>query len=341
MTKLIVVTGITGNQGSSVANTFLTDPSWRVRAITRDPSKLSAQEWASRGVELVRGDMDDVNSLYKAFTGAHAIFAMTDYWFPLFDPAVRAEAAKMGICSEERAAAIEVQRGKNLAHAAAMPEVLKTLERYVYSSLADHLKLSGGKYTHSWHFDSKAAVEQYVRDNPNLGPKSSFIHVGHYADNWTRTHLEIQRDPVSGGYWHIDVGDGRRLAPIVWTQRDTGPLVRKLVEDVQPGTRLLAVSQMLTYREFMATWAKVLGKKLAGDEGIKQVAEQDFKEMVGGDESHKDHLLQSYLMLRDFGYDGGDEHTVYPEDIGAEGLMTSFEEYVKQEDWSSLFKRER
>jgi uncharacterized protein YbjT (DUF2867 family) len=70
MSKLLVVVGITGNQGGSVADAFLTDKNWRIRAITRDPSKPSAQEWASRGVEVVRADMDDIDSLTAAFTGA-------------------------------------------------------------------------------------------------------------------------------------------------------------------------------------------------------------------------------------------------------------------------------
>jgi uncharacterized protein YbjT (DUF2867 family) len=86
MSKLIVITGIKSNQGSSVANTFLANPTWRTRAITRDPSKSFVEEWASRGVELVRGNMDDVDSLTTAFIGAYAIFAMTDYWVPLGEP---------------------------------------------------------------------------------------------------------------------------------------------------------------------------------------------------------------------------------------------------------------
>ena len=36
--KLIVITGITGQQGGSVADTFLADKSWHIRAITRDSS---------------------------------------------------------------------------------------------------------------------------------------------------------------------------------------------------------------------------------------------------------------------------------------------------------------
>jgi hypothetical protein len=56
-----------------------------------------------------------------------------------------AEAAKQDICPEERCAEIEIQRGNNLTRAAASPQVLKTLERYIYSSLAKHSKLSGRK----------------------------------------------------------------------------------------------------------------------------------------------------------------------------------------------------
>jgi hypothetical protein len=37
--------------------------------------------------------------------------------------------------------------------------------------------------------------------------------------------------------------------------------------------------------------AKVLDKKLAGDQGIKQIPEQGYKEMVDGDKSHKNHIL--------------------------------------------------
>lgn len=144
--KLIVIVGTTGNHRGSVVDTFLTDKSWRIRAVTRNPSSPSAQEWAARGVELAHGDMDDI-SLTAAFTGVHAIFAMTDYRFPLGVPAVRVEAAKRSISPEERYAEIEIQRGTNLARVAASPGVLKTLHHYVYSSLTNHSGLSGGKYT--------------------------------------------------------------------------------------------------------------------------------------------------------------------------------------------------
>ena len=86
----------------------------------------------------------------------------------------------------------------------------------------------------------------------------------------------------------------------------------------------------------MATWARVLGRRLAGDEGIKQAPEQEYKELIGGDEFRREHMLQVCQMLRDFGCDGGGKDTVYPEDVEAEGLVASFEDYVKQEEWSDL-----
>jgi hypothetical protein len=108
---------------------------------------------------------------------------------------------------------------------------------------------------------------------------------------------------------------------------------------VQPGARLLGYSQMISRRDMMATISRVLSIELAGDQGIKQISDGEFKAMIRGSDDHKEHVLQIWQMLRDFGYDGGDPDTVYLEDIGAEGLVTSFEEYVKWEDWSELLAR--
>ncbi|KAJ6039649.1 NmrA-like family protein [Penicillium canescens] len=341
MASLLVVLGITGNQGGSVADAFVTDKNWRIRAITRDTTSPSAQNWASRGVELVCADMDDIDSLKAAFAGAQAIFAMTDYWSPLSDPKIRAKATERGISANQLCAELEAQRGKNMAIAAASSKVQQTLKRYIYSSLPDVSRLSSGKYTHVWHFDSKAAVERFIREDMDmveagLAEKASFIHVGLYSDNWMRSGLEIQKDHSTGGYWHIDIGTGHRKQPFVWARRDTGPLVKRLIEDVIPGTRLLAVSQNASYRDFMAIWAKTLGKSLAGDDGIKQMHDEGYRKLISGDEHLKEHILQYGQYAREFGYDSGDTDTLYPIDIGAEDLVTSLEMYFKQEDWSML-----
>lgn len=57
MSKLITVLGATGNQGGSVIKAILNDPQlskeYKIRGLTRDISKKSAQELAKQGVEVV------------------------------------------------------------------------------------------------------------------------------------------------------------------------------------------------------------------------------------------------------------------------------------------------
>lgn len=55
--KILVVFGATGNQGGSVINSILGDPrtakEFKIRGITRDPSKPNAKALINRGVECV------------------------------------------------------------------------------------------------------------------------------------------------------------------------------------------------------------------------------------------------------------------------------------------------
>lgn len=82
---LFVVVGSTGTQGRSVIDAIAADKKdYRVRGLTRDPSKTSAKELKKLGVEVVAGDVDDASSIERAFEGAEIVFAMTtsDYWSP-------------------------------------------------------------------------------------------------------------------------------------------------------------------------------------------------------------------------------------------------------------------
>ena len=82
--KIVVVFGATGNQGGSVINALLSDPKtaheFKIRGITRDPTKANAKALEARGVECVAGDVNDKESLRHAFEGAYAVFAVTNYW---------------------------------------------------------------------------------------------------------------------------------------------------------------------------------------------------------------------------------------------------------------------
>jgi len=77
--KTIVVIGATGNQGSSVARTFLALPDWHVRCVTRNPCSAAAKDLVLLGASVVRADLSDIDSLRSAFDGAHSIFLNTDF----------------------------------------------------------------------------------------------------------------------------------------------------------------------------------------------------------------------------------------------------------------------
>ena len=80
--KIIAVVGATGQQGGGLARAILGDPNggFACRAITRDPNKDAAKALAAGGAEVVKADLDDTESLKKAFAGAHGVFCVTNFW---------------------------------------------------------------------------------------------------------------------------------------------------------------------------------------------------------------------------------------------------------------------
>jgi uncharacterized protein YbjT (DUF2867 family) len=80
--KIIAVVGATGAQGGGLARAILADPNggFAVRALTRNPEAEKARELASKGAEVVTADLDDFESLRRAFSGAHGVFCVTNFW---------------------------------------------------------------------------------------------------------------------------------------------------------------------------------------------------------------------------------------------------------------------
>jgi uncharacterized protein YbjT (DUF2867 family) len=63
---MILLTGITGNNGGAIANSLL-EKGVKFRALVRDPNKAAA--WADKGVEVVKGDLNDRDSIADALKG--------------------------------------------------------------------------------------------------------------------------------------------------------------------------------------------------------------------------------------------------------------------------------
>ena len=148
--------------------------------MARNPDK--AKDWSEKGVEIVKGDLNDIGSLISAFKGATAIFGTTDFWGLLNNPENQKK-LNPGQTINEYCFDLEVNQGKNIANAAA---TVKGLERYVLSALSDAKYWSKGKYTWVYHFDSKAAVVKYIKEElPELAAKMSVLQMGVFMTNWS------------------------------------------------------------------------------------------------------------------------------------------------------------
>jgi uncharacterized protein YbjT (DUF2867 family) len=95
--KIIAVVGATGAQGGGMARAILADPSggFAARALTRKPDSEKARALARQGAEVVAANLDDVESLKRAFSGAYGAFCVTNYWESFSPEKELAQAANM------------------------------------------------------------------------------------------------------------------------------------------------------------------------------------------------------------------------------------------------------
>lgn len=140
-----------------------------MRAVTRDPTSAKSQGLQQKGAEVVKGDVNDKNSLIAAFQGANAIFAVTDFWVPFMSSSASAVDVQD----------LETTQGRNIVDAASG---ISTLEHFVWSTLPLASKISGGK-TGVPHFDGKAVVDDYIMGSP-LKDKTTFLFVAFYTTNF-------------------------------------------------------------------------------------------------------------------------------------------------------------
>ncbi|KAL2869454.1 uncharacterized protein BJX67DRAFT_379008 [Aspergillus lucknowensis] len=316
--KIIAIIGATGNQGSSVAHTFLQSPNWTVRAVTRNPSSPKAQSFASLGAELVQADLRDIASLEAAFQGAHAIFVNTDFWGPYVSGTGGGTTHSSDDAFNE-----EVRHGKNAALAASR---VSTLERYVYSALGPMKRASKGKYTQSYHWDSKAAIVEYIENEQReLARKTSVIYVGAYATN---PLFMPKLDPQSGVYKFVLNMDGGTKMPIIDTGSSTGPFVKALIEVEAPGTKLLAYDSYLTIVEIVDAWAKATGREAE----LETVSAGEMNRRFGIPWE----VLEAPGWIEEEGYMAGIEGWITPDELKVKPETKSFETWLRERDWKEI-----
>ncbi|KAG9187907.1 hypothetical protein G6011_05778 [Alternaria panax] len=74
MSKIVTVIGATGIQGDSVIRALLTDSNYTIRALARNVVSIGAIALKGLGVEVITGDINDIDSLRVAFQGSYPWF---------------------------------------------------------------------------------------------------------------------------------------------------------------------------------------------------------------------------------------------------------------------------
>ena len=155
--RKILVTGATGQQGGSLARLLLRKKH-KVYALTRNTQSSAAQDLRNRGANIVKGDLDDSDSLQRAVKDVESVFLM-------------------GTPFEDGTEG-EIRRGKLMADIAKE----NGIEHLVYSSVANADKNTGIP-----HFESKYKVEQHIK---NLGIPHTIIGPTFFMENLLGPGLE-------------------------------------------------------------------------------------------------------------------------------------------------------
>jgi uncharacterized protein YbjT (DUF2867 family) len=299
-TKVIAVIGSTGSQGGGLCRAILDDPSggFACRAITRDPSKEKATALAAKGAEVVAADLDDVESLKKAFAGAHGVYAVTNFW-------------------EHFSAEKEKAQAKNIAEAAKAAGV----KHVIWSTLEDTRKLMSPDDTRMPflqekyrvpHFDAKAEADAYFEGLP-----ATFLVTSFYWDN-----LYMFGMAPKNSSWAFPMGNAK-MAGIA--AEDIGKVAYGIFKagDEYIGKTVGILSEALTIPE--------MGDKLSAVLGIPPIhyhaAEAD--EYRGYGFPGADEMGNMFQVYRDFEKEVLGARSAETARSLNPGMMT-FEEFVKQ-----------
>ncbi|KAJ6108190.1 hypothetical protein N7523_009513 [Penicillium sp. IBT 18751x] len=272
MSKLITVFGATGNQGGSVIDAILGDAQlskeFKVRGITRDTTKKSAQDLAKRGVEVVSADLGSTDSLTAALKGSHTVFLVTNYW-------------------ETMSADIEYSQGKNVADVSKAVGV----SHLIFSSLHHVTEETKGRLSHVPHFDSKANIEKYIRAS---GVGCSFILPGYYMSNFT----SMLKRGEDGTYQLFFPVSNQAKFPLFDAADNTGLFVKALIKhaDQLKNKRILAAAKYYTPEEIVDTFSQVTGKKAA----FIQITPDQYKAALPAAVAQE--FLENQLFVEEPGY---------------------------------------
>jgi len=218
----ILVTGATGNVGRQVVEQ-LTKRGAKVRALVRDPSKAQFPA----GVEVVQGDLLDVDSVRSAFSGVSTLFLLN------------------GVVADEFTQALIAL---NVAREVG-------IERFVYLSV-----IHSDIYVNVPHFAGKFGVERMIEQ---MGLNATILRPAYFISNDLTikdvvSGYGVYPMPIgSKGLAMVDTRDVGEIAAIELLRRERAatPLPLNRINLVGPDT--------LTGSDVAAIWTDVLGRTIA------------------------------------------------------------------------------
>lgn len=240
--KIIAVVGATGAQGGGLVRAILADMNseFAVRAITRDANSDAANALRSMGAEVVSADIDDVESLTKAFTGAYGAYCVTFYWSHLSPEKENAQAANMA----------------RAAKAAGLQHVIwSTLEdtREWMPASDNRMPTLLGKYKVP-HFDAKGEMDHIFTD---LGVPTTFLLASFYWENFITSGPK--RAPDGTLALTLPIGN-EKMAGVAAS--DIGAVAYGIFKKGKStiGQRIGVAGEQLTGNEMAAALSKALGQ---------------------------------------------------------------------------------
>jgi uncharacterized protein YbjT (DUF2867 family) len=193
--------------------------------------------------------------------------------------------------------------------------------------------VTAGKLPHVYHFDGKAAVEEYIR---SLDISATFFMPGFYMSNLPGQSLRAD-PPENVWTLALPLPD---TAPIpLFDITDTGKVVKSIVlnKDKVLGKRVLAAYKYMTPKEILDDFRTVypMAGKSARFFSVPHSAYTDMLKGMGMPDFAAEELLENMRLMDEGGYYGGasldESHAILHDSL------TSWKDFIgKAVTWKDL-----
>jgi uncharacterized protein YbjT (DUF2867 family) len=244
--KIIAVVGATGAQGGGLVRAIMNDTGGRftARALTRDVTSAKAKALAALGADVVAANVDDVESLKRAFAGAYGAFCVTFFWDHLSPEKEIAEAGAMA----------QAARAAGLSHV--IWSTLEDTRKWV--PLSDNrMPTLMGKYKVP-HFDGKGEADA---EFTKAGVPTTFLLTSFYWENLIYFGSGPKKGPDGTLAITYPMGD-KKLAGIA--AEDIGKCAYGIFKKGRDliGKRIGIAGEHLTGAQMAAALTRALGREV-------------------------------------------------------------------------------